>query len=83
MIKHDAIGRVRAACRVLTPEQVDVVSWAVVNGASLDAYERRLRLPAGVGAARLGSALLALWEHYGMRPRPGFAALRTRSSVPD
>ncbi len=60
----DAIARVRAACRVLTGPEVEVVSWGVVNGAALNEFERRQRLAHGGAPRLLRRALRALVAHY-------------------
>ena len=72
----DATRRVRRACAALTPAEVDIVSWAVVQGASLADYERRLRLRHGTAEGRFRFALLALADHYDLRSRVGMRALR-------
>lgn len=66
----DAIGRVRAACRALTPAEIDVASWAVVNGASLASYERYAGIRSkGKAGTILRGCLRALAGHYGIAPR--------------
>ena len=60
----DAIGRVRAACRVLTPGELEVVSWCAVEGASLTSYEARMRMRHGLASKMLRGALVSLADHY-------------------
>ncbi len=73
----DAVARVRAACRALTAEEVDAVSWVVVEGASLESYEVRMRLAHGTAEKRVRGAMLSLANHYQIAPRRGFAAFRS------
>ena len=72
----DAVARVRAACRALTAEEVDAVSWVVIEGASLESYEAHVHLAHGTAEKRVRGAMLSLANHYEIAPRRGVAAFR-------